>query len=483
MKLKALIFLPLAFLLALNVCLAAEEVSLSLKTKVLTIYGGEAGVVEATIKNNQAFRDTFSISIFPSYYYGIIPTLEKYTLTLGPGENKSLKIYFETPECAEEVSASFAITVRSREREEVSDSESLIVEIIRKFGICIYELNLDKPKIDPGDYLTIKVLIRNPSEILSQPFNLQTNVLFNGEIFRRFDDYIETVGGKTTETITHVLEIDKYQAPGIYTVEVLIKDKFGAVVSKKKAQFNVATVNASENLKLLPITKTTKYGLLVQTVEINVKNEGNVPTTSFHISEAIPIFMKSFFFPKREPIFEETKENRIVYTWLVPQLNPGQTYTITYEISTWNAVLIAIALIVIIVYSFLSIFSVSIEKRHRVLGPITKEKEITIMLEVKNRSKNEIRDVLVRDFVPGIAKVIEKFDTLRPTLRKVANGTEVVWRIPSLAPGDERILTYRIKPIVDIIGVLKLPKAYLKFMDKKKEVRKIVSKSTYIKTG
>jgi hypothetical protein len=226
-----------------------------------------------------------------------------------------------------------------------------------------------------------------------------------------------------------------------------------------------------------------KTGLLVQTVEISVKNEGNVPTTSLYISETIPSFMKVFFFPKKEPDLEEVKDNRIVYSWLVPPLAPGNVYKITYEISTWNAVLIAIVLIVIVVYSFASIFSISIEKKHRVTGPITKDKEITIMLEVRNRTRHEIRDVIVRDFVPGIATVVEKFDTLRPTLRKIANGTEIVWKINSLAPGDERVLTYRIKPIVDIVGTLKLPKAYLKFMDKKKEVKKVLSKTAYIKAG
>ncbi|MEM5766416.1 MAG: hypothetical protein QW423_02170 [Candidatus Aenigmatarchaeota archaeon] len=480
MKFKALLFLPLIFLLAIKGCLAAGEVSLSIKPMFLTAYTGELSAAEITIKNNQAFRDTFSLSIFPPYHYGIIPTLEKYTLTLEPGENKSLKVYFEIPECVEEISSSFAITAISRKNEEVRDSKNLILGTIRKYGVCIYELKLDKTRVDPGENLKIEVLLKNPSESLSQPFSLQTKVMFNGEIFKMFDDYIETIEGKTTKTIDHTVEIGKYQAPGMYTVEVLLKDKFGTILNKKKTQFNVATVNMSENL---PIIKSTKYGFLVQTVEMTVKNEGNVPTTSLYVYENIPLFMKVFFFPKKEPVLEETKENRVVYTWFVPPLNPGQTYTITYEISTWNAVLITIVLIVIIVYSFVNIFNISIEKKHRALGPITREREITIMLEVKNRTRNEIKDVLIRDFVPGIAKVVEKFDTLRPTLRKVANGTEIVWRIPSLAAGDERVLTYRIKPIIDIVGTLKLPKAYLKFMDKKKEVKKIISKSVYIKAG
>ena len=482
MKTKALLILAFMLLLVFNECLA-EGVDLSLKPKILTAYTGESSIAEITVKNNQAFSDTFSLSIFPPYYQGIIPSLERYSLTLEPQESQTLKIYFEIPECAEETSTSFAITATSRKNENVSDSKNLVLETIRKFGVCIYGASLNKQKLNPGETLTIEVTLKNPSESLSQPLNLQTNVLFNREVVKRFDDYFETIEGKATKIVTHDFEVGKYQTPGFYTVEVLLKDKYGTIVNKKELQFNVATINASSEPNYLPIVKTVKNGLLVQTIEISVKNEGNVPTTSMYVSEAIPTFMKVFFFPKKEPDLEEVKDNRIVYSWLVPPLTPGSSYTITYEISTWNAVLIAVVLIVIVVYAFASIFSISIEKKHRIIGPITKDREITIMLEVKNRTRHEIRDVIVRDFVPGIATVVEKFDTLRPTLRKIANGTEIVWKINSLAPGDERVLTYRIKPIVDIVGVLKLPKAYLKFMDKNKEVKKILSKSAYIKAG
>jgi hypothetical protein len=483
MKLKALLFSSLLIFLVFNGCFAAEEVSLSLSTKILTVYTGETKSVDITIKNNQAVKDSFSISIFPPYRYGIIPSLERYSLTLEPGESKTVKIYFEIPECAEETSISFALTVKSTKNENVSDSENLILETIRKFGVCIHEVKLNKQALEPGESLILDVSLKNPSENPSQPVSLHISLLLDKEIVGKFDDYIETIEGKSSKTISHIFPIGKYQAPGSYDVEILLKDKYGTIVSQKKLQFKVLTINASERLNYLPLTKTTKYGILVQTIEITVKNEGNVPTGSLYISEAIPTFMKVFFFPKKEPMMEEPKDNRIIYTWAVPSLNPGESYTITYEISTWNAVLIAVVLVVIIAYAFVSIFSVSIEKKHKAIGPITKEREITIMLEVKNRSRNEIRDVIVRDFVPGIATVIEKFDTLRPTLRKIANGTELVWKINSLAPGDERILTYRIKPIVDIVGTLKLPKAYLKFMDKKKEIKKILSKSAYIKAG
>jgi hypothetical protein len=193
--------------------------------------------------------------------------------------------------------------------------------------------------------------------------------------------------------------------------------------------------------------------------------------------------MKIFFFPKTEPDLQETKENRIVYSWFISSLAPGEVRIVSYDVSTWNAVLIIIILLVVVAYTFKYVFAVSLVKRHSHRGPLTKDREITVMLEVRNRTRNVIRDVTVRDFVPAIATVIEKFDTLRPTLRKVAGGTEIVWTVPVLGPEDERVITYRIRPVVDITGTLKLPKAYARFIDNQKEVKKILSKSVFIKAG
>ncbi|MEM5855370.1 MAG: hypothetical protein QW472_03575 [Candidatus Aenigmatarchaeota archaeon] len=463
-------------------CVVAVGVDVSLSKNSLSIYTSENETLEITVKNMQNIVDSFSISVFPPHP-GILTSLEKYYVTLNPGESEKVKIHFKIAECSEEKSFYFFITVGSLTNREVSDSELLILDVMRRHGICIYSFNLSETKVYPGSNISIEVTLMNPSESVSQPVYLETTILFKNEIIKKFQNYVEAVGGKGIEIVKNILEISKYQDPGKYTVEILLKDKYGLILTRKETEFAILTLNASEKTEFLPISKKINYGLLSQTVEIVVRNEGNVPIENFYLSERIPVFMKVFFFPSEKPNFEETKESMVIYYWHIPYLAPGSSYTISYQISTLNAVLIAIVLIIVIVYSFTRTFSIRLIKRHVVEGPLTKEKEITIMLEVRNRTRHEIKDVIVRDFVPSMATVVEKFDTLRPTLRRVANGTELVWKIPSLAPGDERVLTYRIKPILEIVGKLRLPKAYMKFMDKKKEVRKVLSKSAYIKAG
>jgi len=478
-----LIFFLISLLLLSTSSFAAGEIELSVSAKSLTIYTGESGSIDIKIKNNQATQDMFSISIFPQYIYGIIPDLEKYSLNLNSNAEATFKVNFDIPECAEETSTSFIITARSLTNANVQDSKTIILYTIRKYGICISDLKIDKYIVNPGENVSIEIYLSNPLGILSAPVRVQTNVILNNEIVKRFDDSIEAIKGKTSKVLQHTFFVEKYEKPGLYMIESVLKDQFSVPVSSKETEFRVATVDASENPNYLSINKMIKYGLFAQTMEINVKNEGNVPIGNFYVSEGIPIFMKIFFFPKKEPNLEEAKENRVVYSWLISSLAPGETYKISYDISTWNAVLIVIVLIITVVYVFNYVFTISVVKRHAHFGPITKEREITVMLEIRNRTRNEIRDVLVRDFVPAVAMVVERFDTLRPMLRKAAGGTEVVWKIDSLGPGDERVLTYRIKPVVDIVGVLKLPKAYVRFLDRKKEVKRFLSKGVYIKAG
>jgi len=478
-----IIFFVIFSLLLVKSSLAAGEIELSLNVKSLTIYTGETGTAEITVKNNQASQDTLSVSVFPQYIYGIIPTLEKYSLTIEPKATTTFKIYFNVPECSEEASTSFTITVNSQKNTNVEESKTIILYTIRKYGVCISDLKLDKYIVNPGEDVSIETSLSNPAVGLSLPVRLETNVVKDIEIVKTFSDSVESIEGKSSKTIKHVFSVNKYEKPGFYKVEVIMKDRFGSAVGSKKTQFRIPVLNASENSNYLLIKKGMKFGLLAQTVEINVKNDGNVQINSFYVSESIPIFMKIFLFPKKEPVSEETKDNRIIYSWLVPSLAPGESYMISYEISTWNAVLIITVLAITVFYVFNYAFAISVVKTHRHFGPITKEKEITVMLEVRNRTRNEIRDVVVRDFVPAVAMVVEKFDTLRPMLRKVGSGTEVVWRFDALGPGDERTLTYRIKPVMEIIGTLKLPKAYVRFMDKRKEVKRVLSKGVYVKAG
>lgn len=475
-KFVLLSFLVLGTIFFINGAFA-NSVGLTTSNKEMTIYTGEVGTVYLTVSNNQDFRDRISVSVFPQYIEGITTSLEGYSIDLNAYSNKTLYLVFNVPDCAEEAKISFTVTVVSSTNNDMMDSKAVIINTERKNPVCISDVKLDTYVMSPGSLVRIGAYVTNPSVESSLPVYVQISVVKDNEILQRFDEKIETIDAKKTEEIDKVYQISKYASPGFYKIEVGLKDYLNRIVSTKSVEFRISEISN------ITTEKTMKWGIFAQTILINAKNEGNVPSSDFYVSESIPSFATPFFFPQIEPDVKENVDNRVVYKWLVVSLAPGQEKTITYSVSIWNALLIIFGLGVVTYYVFMQTFAVSINKKHSYSGPLTKEREISIFLEIKNHSRHEIKEILVRDFVPGVATVVERFDTLRPTLRKVTGGTELIWTLDSLRPGEERVVNYRIRPVVNIIGTLKLPMAYIKYLDKKKEVNKVLSKGAYIKAS
>jgi hypothetical protein len=75
---------------------------------------------------------------------------------------------------------------------------------------------------------------------------------------------------------------------------------------------------------------------------------------------------------------------------------------------------------------------------------------------------------------------VDRFDTMKPVIRKAGTGTELTWKIKTLNPREERVLTYRIKPVVDIVGTMRLPKASMNYLDRKQRKKAVASKVVII---
>jgi hypothetical protein len=475
-KLQFTIFSVCTFLLLSQISFATEDISLTLSANDIMIYSGESKPVDVTIQNNQNYGDRFSINIFYLQAPGITIVPEKYSIDVGANSNSTFRIYLYASECVEEMRTLVTITLKSLTHENVQDSKVISLNTIRNFTVCIYESKLDKYVINPGETIKISTKLKNPTGVYSMPIILETKIMKEGKTIEKFEDRIETVPSNSLQQTDHYYTFDKYSAAGFYSVEVTLKDTSGVFLEKKKIDFRIAQLPEK-----VVKEETVTWGLFTQTVTIKVRNDGNVNSSGFYLTATIPIFMKPFFFPKVRPTSEDRVENTIIYSWYIEGLAPAEEREIKYEVSTSNSLLIALAIIGFAIYSFNYVFRISIVKKHKYVGPLTKEKEITISLEVRNRTKHEIKDILIRDFVPSIATVVEKFDTLRPTLRKVAGGTELIWRLDYLKPLEERVLTYKVRPSIDIIGTLKLPKALMRYSDKDKKIKKIISKSIKIK--
>ncbi len=218
-------------------------------------------------------------------------------------------------------------------------------------------------------------------------------------------------------------------------------------------------------------TVEEKKGFFRTEYTYNYKNEGNEETT-------IEEYMKTNFFSKpfititdkENNIIEKTTFNNETGTYLTLKVNlkPGEekTYIIIYNyiLLFW---LIIFLIIGIIIYNMMK-SPIEIKKDAVVVGVSEGGiSEIRVVLHLKNLTGKRYKNINVVDIIPKLAEFIPEKDEY--TQSRVYNnkneGNIVKWNIDSLEKYEERILTYRIKSKLSIIGGLTLPRAILRFTD------------------
>lgn len=459
------------------------DVNVKLSTDNMVGYAGETSSLDVTVNNNGAAIDTFSISVWPQQYFGITTSLDKYLVTLDANSQEKVELKFDIAMDAEEITPVFSITAKSITNASVTDTQTFYLTIVRKTNVYIKDIKLEKYTLNPEETAKIETIVINIADTASGKYYLETTIKKADSIIKKFDDTLEGIAPLSTAQISKSYTFGKYDPPGTYAIQSVLKDSTDKTISSEATNLEIKVVNKTCNELLSDITKSTKYNFFWITTTVTIKNEGNVATQNCDVTESAPNFIKSLFSPEVEPDSVTQADGRVVYSWLIPSIEPGPTnkIIIKYSFDLWR-IWLTILIVVLIVYGAFTLFyKPTIIKRHSHEGPITRNKEILVSLDVRNRTKHEIRDVEVKDVVPSIARVVEKFDTLAPRTKTSEIGTELRWKIDSLKPREERVLTYRIRPVVEVTGTLNLPEAKVRYVDKKKVKRIIASKSLLIK--
>jgi len=150
------------------------------------------------------------------------------------------------------------------------------------------------------------------------------------------------------------------------------------------------------------------------------------------------------------------------------QLLVGDAAVITYNISRLPLIIGSL----IIVFSVAGIVGIgvvrvrtpNIKKRY-----VRKRGEHLIVLEIKGSLTKELSNVLVKDRVSPLGRVVPEFEGPKPIVREGDAGTELIWRLGNLRPRSEIYLSYRIRPLVE--AQLKMPRAYLMYRTDERKIR------------
>jgi len=458
-----------------NIVMAVDDVEVTISPSDITINTSETKTVDIIITNNQAVEDTLSLSVWPSTAWaGVTPDLGKPRAKIAAGSNSTIKLYLTVSSKADEIITNFRVTAKSTTSKNVSASDDVNVRVRRKTLVYISDVTLDKYVLDPEDCVTIMPTITNMGD-LSGSYKLQTTIKKGTSIIQRFDDEIIDLEGKSIKSVSNSYCFEKYEGAGTHSIEVVLKTNINKFLDSWTTQMRLSEVSN------LVLRKSVIYTPFVQLKTIKIKNEGNMVESNFSVTEPVSEFISKFFYPIDTPTTVRDVEGKIVYSWVVENLEPGAETEIKYEIRFISIWISGITLALLIFFAFSYVYRPRIKKSVRFLGPLKRGKELVVLLELRNSTIHEITNVVIRDSISPIASLLEKFDTMAPTIKKSEAETVLTWKMKSLKPLEERVLTYRIKPKVEIIGSMRLPRATMEFVNHKKENKVVASKSLEIK--
>lgn len=445
------------------------EVSLS--SNQLEMFNGETTTLDLFIKNPGPGLDTYRIIVSPSYWNFVQADPEKNLVQVAGGDTAITKIFFSSTADAQFNTQLFVVTVKSVSDPNTESNATVGMRILHRSPIFVMDVESQRASYDPLERVVINTTVSNTATSPSDDYVLETVVSKDGQTVQKFVDQITSMGGNTIRSVSNEFVLDRYQTPGVYSIRASLKSVYGGLISAKSSSF---VVNEVYKLPTDYTSKDVEFGFLSIGVSIGIKNEGNVKTPPFYVTESIPSFARTLFDPEIEPNYRNETDSRVVYTWYVPTLNPGQETMIKYKFVLWYVWMVLVSLVAVVWLMFTYVFTPTIIKRYVVHGH-GKDKEILVSLEVRNKSIGRVKDISVVDTIPGIARVTSKFLSMKPSIRDTGSGTELAWKIDTLHPGEERVLSYRIKPVMEVKGTIRLPGAEMRYSTVKKARKATVS--------
>jgi len=312
-------------------------------------------------------------------------------------------------------------------------------------------ISIDKI-IDPREKVGVTLTLRNRNP---KPFD-SLKVVIDGEIFSK--DYTTKLLPLEEKTNVILFEIDPLTEADTRTLSVML------YLNDTK----IAESSTEYEIKGYPDLKetTSKQVFLFRIEEkFSIYNNGNKAGTAeekFRMS----IFRKLFTKFTPEAVKERGDDGKAYYV-IRQNLRPQETLNGSVVTNYRLLVVIILVIIAIIVLYYVLRSPVIIAKNAEPLGKTEDGlSEVKIRLYLKNRSRKPVNSLRVIDIIPSIAEIDKKthLGTMEPvSIGKSKRGTVPRWEMDVLEAYEERIITYRIKSKLTLIGGIRLPSAKATF--------------------
>ncbi|MGV8162638.1 MAG: hypothetical protein ACP5N2_04890 [Candidatus Nanoarchaeia archaeon] len=316
-------------------------------------------------------------------------------------------------------------------------------------------LTVAAPEVqDPRESMKVSVLMKNRNMLDMK----NVTVRIRSDLFSKEIDTV--LGPRKEKTQEFLFDLDPLQTPGVYVIYVdvyySLTDK---IISESETEFKIDSYSA-----ITPKSESkTKW--FIRTDTITLENIGNYERTK-DVSILMPWYKRVFV--SSDPQADVVRIEGKSYLQWNPSIKPMETKTITVT-TNYRALIIAVILIILAIVLYFMFRSPVILLKEA--GVVEEDEhgisEIKVKLFIKNRSRKMLEQITITDKVPGISEYVESnnLGSMKPSriTKTTAKGTILHWDLEKLDAFEERIITYKLKSKLKIVGDMSLPRSRVKF--------------------
>src|SRR3989338_60666 len=465
MRISNFFILLLAGILALNIAHAASfEVNVTpIKDKIVV---DEVAEFRLEIRNNLDTNEEFIIKKggYPFWDMYAEPLQNPLTLNVPANSAASINLFVDPLYITSVDTYTLEVgVVREKTGEERKVPVSIGIKSIEPLvqgyiPTIVASVDIEPKSIDPRKTTTIKIVLNNQNRINYS--NLR--IIVDSSIIK--DEVRTDLGPEEYKLIELTKEFDAMAVPqeDRLAVTLLLGDRM--VVNPIVTDFKIIQYTTQETLPGEQSFLKIKKGIKVTSNNPEYKGIIKVETNS-------PIKLFTTTYPKAETVEENGKQYMV---WQVKLDNSKTFYAYTTENYRPIVVIVLLSAAAILLY-FLFRSPIVVRKGFANVGMSEGGiADVKVVVRVKNRSSKPLAGIEVADHVPHIAHVEKELSigSMQPhaILQHPKGDLIIKWTLENLEAGDERVLSYRMKSRLPILGELNLPAANARCKDGNKVI-------------
>ena len=439
-------FYTFVFLLLLASSVFAFTVTVPEELIVVPV-GGHADV---DVKVSSGITESVSLTILENNPW---ITQSDTQLDLNAEETKTLRILIE-PSLGTENVKSYRITLLA-DSSAGGQQRKYIYISVNKIELVDITFPMPTGTFVPMGQVNIAGVLRNYKDRTVEDVKVITTVKSPSSDLVQFEQIIDSIDAGETKNISYAFTIPRNSESGLYSINITAITE-GNSRSRIRTFTVAGAATFTKDIAKLP----SLFGFRKKVTVTNIGNVAGDATVTDTISG-----LDASFFSGETPNTIRNSE----FTWTIQGIAPGESKSISYGVDYSP---VALLLLVIIVGSWVYMFKIRTLRVKKYIMEkkfIEEGEEFTVGVEVINTSGSKVESSTVKDFVPSVFD-IKEMDVPKPSRRKVATGTELIWNVKDLHNNEERVFSYKIIPLFGIHGQIRLPQASVSFKKGKNEI-------------